>query len=568
MLFIFRVKDCIKAGKAEEIDVTIDSGKWYEVKLKKQTQAIPEQTMPFGGNTIQNSKWHTFPTNSIPSMFNYGYIYHYIIESMPSLPNSEAVDKDDLADAIDCQSSTTAKPLTRGQQYVDSKYVADVMDTEDNGFYYLKANVHASMISQRYSVQVQLSKSSGAVTDARCECKASALRRCSHIAALLLYLSEHVQKHGYEPNLSSTQKLCCWNTGKKVKNPNKVHEASYPSLKKPRLQTINHDPRPPPQRNVSQDQINGFVSNLQQSGSTGMWETILSIKYTDYDLAPERKEVLRHLSHLLHSNLQEFVGGKTEPFVVQNTEVQSSSDVWHSIRRLRLTASTAREAMLLGKNLLNQMNQGGGQQGLLRFLRKKLWGLDRVETVSMQLGINKEDEAREDYKNTMTEKRPLVTVETSGLWINPSWPLFACSPDGLVYDPSESSPHGLLEIKVLKVLQKHSVEDLPIAVAQQRVKRSVINQACFKIGEDKTLQLRKSHAYYSQVQHQLAITDRKWCDFVLWSSKGKPNIERIYRDEELILELLTNQTWLWKCAVAPELFEMRALRNLMPFVMS
>ena len=40
------------------------------------------------------------------------------------------------------------------------------------------------------------------------------------------------------------------------------------------------------------------------------------------------------------------------------------------------------------------------------------------------------------------------------------------------------------------------------------------------IDETQSLQLKKkTHRYYSQVQGQLPITERKWCDFVVYTTK-------------------------------------------------
>lgn len=50
--------------------------------------------------------------------------------------------------------------------------------------------------------------------------------------------------------------------------------------------------------------------------------------------------------------------------------------------------------------------------------------------------------------------------------------------------------------------------------------------ACFdptffmeKIRENKC-RLERDHAYYAQVQGQMGITGAKWCDFIVYTSKG------------------------------------------------
>jgi len=34
------------------------------------------------------------------------------------------------------------------------------------------------------------------------------------------------------------------------------------------------------------------------------------------------------------------------------------------------------------------------------------------------------------------------------------------------------------------------------------------------------IELKQTHVYYAQIQGQMAITDRKWCDFVVYTSNG------------------------------------------------
>ena len=46
--------------------------------------------------------------------------------------------------------------------------------------------------------------------------------------------------------------------------------------------------------------------------------------------------------------------------------------------------------------------------------------------------------------------------------------------------------------------------------------------------------------YYFQVQGQLAITGKKWCDFVVWTLKQPMYVERIYFDENLWNDMLNN----------------------------
>ena len=49
-------------------------------------------------------------------------------------------------------------------------------------------------------------------------------------------------------------------------------------------------------------------------------------------------------------------------------------------------------------------------------------------------------------------------------------------------------------------------------------------------GDQKFFQLKRSHPYHCQVQGQMAITERAWYDFVVYTSKGI-TIDRITFDK-------------------------------------
>ncbi|CAC5403327.1 unnamed protein product [Mytilus coruscus] len=221
---IQRCKDVIAGGKADQIDFSVDGGKWYDIKyesVKKETSAEKNKNPalpPVLG-------WKQFPNNPIPQNFNYGHIYHYLLESVVLLNEDGKKEDTDL-------SHMTSKPLTKGEQYVKSGSVTNIMDTVKRGtcYYFLKAKVDASMKKEQRTVHVTLSNVSGAVLDASCTCPASALGRCNHVAAVLLFINKHVKEHGYDP-LACTAKPCEWNQGKRLEKSIKISDAIYSSYK-------------------------------------------------------------------------------------------------------------------------------------------------------------------------------------------------------------------------------------------------------------------------------------------------------------------------------------------------
>ena len=100
------------------------------------------------------------------------------------------------------------------------------------------------------------------------------------------------------------------------------------------------------------------------------------------------------------------------------------------------------------------------------------------------------------------------------------------SPDGLVMDPSEQQPLGLVEIKCPARAEKLSLFDLC-------TKKEHKSTFCLKYICD-TYELKRQHNYYYQVQGQLHITRRSWCDFVLWTPSSTVDnlcVERIRYDK-------------------------------------
>ena len=55
--------------------------------------------------------------------------------------------------------------------------------------------------------------------------------------------------------------------------------------------------------------------------------------------------------------------------------------------------------------------------------------------------------------------------------------------------------------------------------------------------------LKDSHPYYCQVQGQLGIGNKPWCDFVIYTRRGL-NVERIHFDQEF-----------WNNRLLPKLIE-------------
>ena len=121
--------------------------------------------------------------------------------------------------------------------------------------------------------------------------------------------------------------------------------------------------------------------------------------------------------------------------------------------------------------------------------------LEGFSTAWMARGLELEDDARRWYEFTHD-----VKVARVG-FITDDGGRYGCSPDGLV------GAEGLLEIKCL----------------------SAANHVAALLGE--------AEPYTLQVQGQLWICERTWCDRLYYNPALPPVVQRVERDEELIAQL-------------------------------
>ena len=113
------MSDCLKCGNHHTLDASIDNGKWFAAKVLKESPQIQATGSSISLPFIPSTSWREFPSHCIPSLFNYGHVYYYALESLAN----------DLEDIDDGLGHMTDNPMKNGRKYVDSGFVHDVMDT-------------------------------------------------------------------------------------------------------------------------------------------------------------------------------------------------------------------------------------------------------------------------------------------------------------------------------------------------------------------------------------------------------------------------------------------------------
>ena len=201
---------------------------------------------------------------------------------------------------------------------------------------------------------------------------------------------------------------------------------------------------------------------------------------------------------------QELVVTQAEAdYLKQSTRLQSQSLTWFNHRRGRITASKF--------GLVFHTSLSSPAQSLVDSILKPA---TKIHSPALEWGVTNEPCAREKYKKISQVHHTSFKVDASGLVVNPAYPFLGASPDGNVC--CSCCGEGLLEIKC-----PYSIRDRDPATVTGGDFYLKVTEGC--------LQLSRKHNYYFQVQGQLALCNRSYCDFVCWTPHGV-HIERVARD--------------------------------------
>lgn len=141
---VARIRDCLKSANFYVLDSSTDNGKWLEAKILKEKKVDQRHYNDLAVPVIPKTGWRAFPSQDIPSLFNYGHVYHYALESLPFVEDNTA-DEDNNKILDTGVGHMTDKPCTVGRKYVDSGFVHDLNDNKTDEHYFVRAHVWPSM---------------------------------------------------------------------------------------------------------------------------------------------------------------------------------------------------------------------------------------------------------------------------------------------------------------------------------------------------------------------------------------------------------------------------------------
>jgi putative phage-type endonuclease len=179
---------------------------------------------------------------------------------------------------------------------------------------------------------------------------------------------------------------------------------------------------------------------------------------------------------------------------------EQGSDAWHKIRLGKITASRVKDVLTKGRGTSPSKT---AESYMMELIAEILTGSSKpfFENDAMRWGTETEPQARAMYavNNDFVDVKEVAFVEHNEQ--------VGISPDGLIGDD------GLFEAKC------------PNTTTQ--LKRALSDSY--------------SSDYKAQIQMQLWVTEREWCDFVSFDPRlncGASYLqERVYRDEEYISDM-------------------------------
>ncbi len=217
---------------------------------------------------------------------------------------------------------------------------------------------------------------------------------------------------------------------------------------------------------------------------------------------------------------------------------QAKSDNWHNARLGRLTSSNF--------GVISRRQADTPPEALVKTLMS--YDGTKFDSASVRWGRTHERAARRVYEKEQKHKHSHFHISDSGLCVDVNYPHLGASPDGLV--SCECCGEGLVEIKC------------PFA-ARLKTPFDACSETKFPCTIDTSgeIKLKRTHHYYAQVQGQMALCRRSYCDYFVWTLKGF-SLERISFDSTFWEDCVHKLNSFYIRAIIPELFSDRVKRGL------
>lgn len=158
--------------------------------------------------------------------------------------------------------------------------------------------------------------------------------------------------------------------------------------------------------------------------------------------------------------------------------------------------------------------------------------------LSHRWGCTHEREVASQYTRLMQKDHEEFHLQECGLFINPSYPYLGATPDGVI--SCKCCGTGILEVKC------------PFSFKDDTLDAASSSKSFCLERVNGTFKLKEDHQYFYQLQAQLHICDKSYCDFVVWTTKNM-FIQRYYRNTPFFESNRAKVENVFKVGVLPEL---------------
>ena len=457
------------------------------------------------------------------------------------------------------------------------------MVAKDGDHTFFDIRMKASMKNTLYKVLVVLD-SSGNVSNAACSCPAGSglggFGNCNHVGGVLFALEDFNRKglHQSTEPISCTSKLSAWNVPSSSVAPASIDEIVLQKIKfgadnvqryKPRYNPF--DPRLPNQRVLTQnieqltlnlakhapnscffafhdmpkstldsaDSLPIAVSEVPSLSSPFQGSSVElvchehseeSMAFNDcYDISsPNFKEMIDLYFKSMHSMTKEEID------LIQHLTVgQSSNENWLKYRMYILTDSNFYSAAV------NRVEPSSKLNSMF---------YSRFSSLSVEHGRYYEPHVRNLYFQALNERGfKDIIVDDVGLLIYSKNSFLGASLDGIVQCNQDTWG---LEIKC------------PYSKYNSTLSSALTDKKFF-LKKNDTIELKRSHPYYYQIQGQIYCSGLKRVDLAVWFGDSEPLcIVTIHYDEKFMeKDVLPRLEYFYVRAVLPELFTKRVKRG-------
>ena len=397
----------------------------------------------------------------------------------------------------------------------------------------------------------------GVVKVAHCTCMAGLAETCSHVGALLYWVETAVRIRDQTPCTSKDNK---WSLPAPVKDipylqlrdidftAPKCHSvvrtsasttstssdsASHCSPKEIKVFTPSHTEQQEFFCQLSQEQnkrpvilsvVEPYNSDFVLSSDHLLLQYLYRPEYLERDYA-DLVKVGESQSHLHEEISQDMVD-----HLEKLTRTQAKSREWFKYRAGRITASRFKQVLCTDLH-----------QPSLSLLKSICYPETcRFSNKATSWGCEHEKDGLKAYASKMSIVHEDLRVSSCGFYVCVKYPYLGASPDAIV--ECKCCGKGVVEVKCPLCAR----EDSLLNIAEE--KRSFCLQEC----DSGKLQLKHNHSYYYQCQLQMYVTNRMFCDFVVWS-ETELHIERLAFDDALLLESIPTATNFFSNCILPEL---------------